>query len=177
VSPPTPPRPVSVASPATPEAESGDMAFLRSLAPSFLFLFGLAVAACCKKTPPPAMPAPTASAQVSAAAPGEPPKTKEGCDACGGKWGRHGLADVEICICKTKDGGKECRDEADCEAQCVAGEKDFVVEEKGPPPKGHWKGRCAEYATTFGCHRFVPKGASKRPPLPAEDAAEQLCFD
>ena len=53
----------------------------------------------------------------------------------------------------------------------------FVVSEKGPPPKGHYKGRCAEYSTTFVCFRFVPRGASKKPPLPAEDAAEQLCID
>jgi hypothetical protein len=151
------------------------MARIRFLAPPLFLLFGLAVAACCKKTPPPATVASTA--QTSAPAAGGPPATREGCDACQGKWGRHGLADVESCICKTKDGGKECRDEADCEAQCVAGDQDFVVVEKGSPPKGHWKGRCAEYATTFGCHRFVPKGASKRPPLPADDAAEQLCYD
>lgn len=146
------------------------------MAPPLILLLGLAVAACCKKTPPPATPAAVTSAQTAAPA-GAPPTTKEGCDACQGKWGRHGLADVEICICKTRDGGKECRDEAECEAQCVAGDKDFVVVEKGDPPKGHWKGRCAEYATTFGCHRFVPKGASKRPPLPADEAAEQLCYD
>jgi hypothetical protein len=144
------------------------MARIRFLAPPLFLLFGLAVAACCKKTPPPATVA--SAAQTSAPAAGGPPTTREGCDACQGKWGRHGLADVESCICKTKDGGKECRDEADCEAQ-------FVVVEKGSPPTGHWKGRCAEYATTFGCHRFVPKGASKRPPLPADDAAEQLCYD
>ena len=168
---------MTMVSPRTPEAESRHMAHLRALAPSFILLAGLAMAACCKKTPTPAMPAATASAQTTGPAPGEPPATKEGCDACAGKWGRHGLGDVEVCICKTKDGGKECRDETDCEAQCVAGDKDFVVEDKGPPAKGHWKGRCAEYATTFGCHRFVPKGASKRPPLPADDAAEQLCFD
>ena len=155
-------------------------------------LTGLMVAACCKNSPPPATPAATAQAQTAAAAPTieptlaaapaapaapEPPKTKAGCDACNGKWGRHGLADVQTCICKTKDGGKPCRDGAECEAQCVAMDDDFVVAEKGPPPKGHYKGRCAEYSTTFGCFRFVPRGASKKPPLPAEDAAEQLCID
>jgi hypothetical protein len=143
------------------------MAFTRSLAPFFLFLFGLAVAACCKKTPPPAMPATTAAAQTSPAAPGEPPKTKEGCDACGGKWGRHGLADVEVCICKTKDGGKECRDEADCETQCVAGEKDFVVEDKGPPPRDTGRGAAPSTqppsAATASCPRAPASGRRCRP--------------
>jgi hypothetical protein len=169
-----------VARAGAPEAESPDMAHLRLLAPSLTLLFGLAAVACCKKTPPPASPATVASTQTSAPAPGEPPTTKEACDACQGQWGKHGLGDTEVCNCKTKDGGKECRDESDCQTQCIADDKDlkdFVVEEKGTPPKGHWKGRCAEYVTTFGCLLFVPKGASKRPPLPAEDAAEKLCFD
>jgi hypothetical protein len=138
-------------------------------------LVALASVACSKKTPPPALPDSTAQAQK--AAPGEPPTTKEGCDACNGKWGRHGLMDVQSCLCKTRDGGKPCRDGAECQAQCLAGDDDFVVVEKGPPPKGHYQGKCAEYQTTFGCFRFIPRGASKQPPLPADDAAEQLCVD
>ena len=49
---------------------------------------------------------------------------------------------------------------------------------EGAAPQGPLQGAAApSTTTTFGCHRFVPKGASKRPPLPADDAAEQLCYD
>jgi hypothetical protein len=108
---------------------------------------------------------------------GDRPASKTACDACGGKWARHGLAEVESCICKTKDGGKACTDGNDCQAHCVAKDADFVVVQKGPPAKGHWKGKCSEYDTVFGCYRFVPKGASKKPPQLADDAADQLCYD
>jgi hypothetical protein len=121
-----------------------------------------------------------ASGAAAAGASGESgsrPATKEACAACQGKWGRHGLAEAESCLCRTKDGGRPCLDGAECQGQCVARDGDFVVVEKGPPPRGHYKGKCSEFDTTFGCHRFVPRGARKKGPLPAEDAADQLCYD
>jgi hypothetical protein len=144
----------------------------------------MALAACCKKTPPPASPATaTLEAPPASASPkpqpkaAERPQTKEACDACRGEWKRHGLAEVEVCRCRTKDGGKVCRDGKDCEGQCIAGDDDFIVADKGPPPRGHYQGKCSEFDTTFGCLRLVPEGASKRGPLPADDAADNICID
>jgi hypothetical protein len=145
----------------------------------------MGLAACCKKTPPPANPATAAVLQAPASskpearsgAPGDRPQTKEACDACRGEWKRHGLADVEVCRCRTKDGGKACRDGKDCEGQCIAGDDDFIVADKGPPARGHYQGKCSEFDTTFGCMRVVPEGASKRAPLPADDAADHICID
>src|SRR5450759_4309113 len=33
------------------------------------------------------------------------PSTLEECRACNGEWGRHGLAQKESCLCRTKDAG------------------------------------------------------------------------
>src|SRR5215213_9804578 len=74
----------------------------RALARLVVAFLGLAAAACCKKTPPPQTPVAVLGAQT--AVPGAPPTTKQACDACAGKWARHGLADAESCICKTRDG-------------------------------------------------------------------------
>ena len=106
---------------------------------------------------------PDSEAKALAAA--ERPKTKEACEACQGKWGIHGLAEVASCICRTRDSGRSCRDGADCEGQCLAETGDFVVVEKGPPAKGYFKGRCSEFDTTFGCFQTIPEGASKKGPL------------
>jgi hypothetical protein len=149
-------------------------------------LCGIALAAAaltlgCRKpaAPPPARPDSEAKAAATAAnvAAGERPRTKEACDACQGRWGVHGLADVAVCICKTRDSGRSCRDGADCEGQCLAETGGFVVVEKGPPPKGYFRGKCSEFDTTFGCHPTIPEGASKKGPQLAEDAAEEICID
>jgi len=143
-------------------------------------LLATVVLACRKPaaTPPPALPDSEARpiAAATTAAP-ERPKTREACQACQGKWGIHGLAEVETCICKTRDSGRACRDGSDCQGQCLAEANGFVVVDKGPPPKGYYRGRCSEFDTTFGCNLMIPEGASKKGPQVAEDAAEQICID
>jgi hypothetical protein len=153
--------------------------FVGRMSRSMHILCGMALLAtlavgCRKAAPPPARPDSEAKAQQLA---GERPKTKEACDACQGRWGIHGLAEVEICICKTRDSGRSCRDGADCEGQCLAESGGFVVVDKGPPAKGYFRGRCSEFETTFGCNSMIPEGASKKGPQIAEDAAEQICID
>jgi hypothetical protein len=152
--------------------------FVPTMSRSMHVLCGIALLAtlalgCRKAAPPPARPDSEAKALVA----GERPKTKEACDACQGRWGIHGLAEVELCICKTRDSGRSCRDGADCEGQCLAESNGFVVVDKGPPPKGYFRGRCSEFDTTFGCHQMIMEGASKKGPQLAEDAAEQICID
>jgi hypothetical protein len=90
----------------------------------------------------------------------------------------HGIAETESCICKTKDGGRACRDGADCEGQClVAEDAKFVVMSPGPPPRGYYVGRCSEFDTTFGCNRMIPHGVRAQGPLPSSDAVTNLCMD
>jgi hypothetical protein len=140
-------------------------------------------AACCKNTPPPAQPTAatgeTAAQSVNSAGEAPRPTTRESCDACKGTWGRHGLAEADSCVCRTKDHGKVCRDGGECEGQCLVDEGDggFEATEPGPPAKGYWKGKCSEFETTFGCHKTIPHGARQRKPELPEDAADTICID
>ena len=128
---------------------------------------------------PSATPAPPPAATPAAATPKPPrPTTKAGCDACQGKWAQHGIAEGESCICKTKDGGKQCRDGAECEGSCiVADDAKFEVATPGTPPKGFYVGRCADYDTTFGCYRLISKGVRANGPVTEDDAAHRICVD
>jgi len=106
------------------------------------------------------------------------PTSKQGCDACGGQWAVHGIEQVEGCICRTKDGGKACRDGTECEGSClVKDDAKFETVEPGPPPRGHYVGRCADYDTTFGCNRMIPNGVRAKGPLAVEEAAKTFCVD
>lgn len=129
--------------------------------------------------PPPSSPPPaTASAGSRPPTPKPRPATKQACSACGGLWDRHGISEVESCVCKTKDGGRACRDGSDCEGQCLAGsDAAFEVLDRGPPPRGNYVGRCSDYDTTFGCIRVIPRGARARGAVPADLAAQDICVD
>jgi hypothetical protein len=107
----------------------------------------------------------------------ERPKTKEACGACNGVWAIHGLGETEACNCRTKDGGKLCRDGAECEASCIADENRFEVVQAGPPAKGFYVGNCSEFETAFGCFKFIAAGIRAKGPQLKEDAADSFCID
>lgn len=135
--------------------------------------------------------APGGSAQPSSqnVAPGEgtphpppppptPPTTKEQCDACGGLWAVHGIHPLPSCICPTTDSGERCYDGRDCVGQCLVDPQvAFQTMVEGNPPRGFYSGKCSPYDTTFGCHFVIPNGTQDSIPLPAEEAALQLCID
>jgi hypothetical protein len=128
-------------------------------------------------TPPP-VPTVASSPRPPAPVAKPRPQTKQACDACGGLWDKHGIAETEGCICKTKDGGKACRDGAECEGQCLVGaESKFEVVQPGPPARGFYTGRCSNYETTFGCFRVLERGARAKGPLIEEEAAHHICVD
>ncbi len=125
-------------------------------------------------------PSPSATATVakSPSTPRVRPQTKQDCDACGGLWDKHGIAETEGCICKTKDGGRACRDGADCEGQCLVGDDSkFEIAEPGPPPRGFYVGVCSKYETTFGCFRVLERGARGGGPKTQDEAAHHICVD
>jgi len=106
------------------------------------------------------------------------PATPEVCKACNGHWGRHGLANVEGCLCRTKDAGKVCRTAKDCESQCVAkDEPDTEIVEKGPPAKGFFLGRCHEFATYFGCGRLLRDRGATGSPVLLDEPPAKICVD
>ena len=106
------------------------------------------------------------------------PSTKDACDACQGLWGVHGIEDVEVCLCKTSDEGRECLDGDECQGECLLDpDAEFQVMHGSDPPRGYYKGHCASYDTTFGCFRHVPTAVKSQLPLPADEAGEFVCVD
>src|SRR5689334_7864158 len=124
---------------------------------------------------------PSSIGRASERAPHDPPtrpSTKEACDACQGIWAAHGVEESETCICKTNDEGRECTDGNDCQGECLLdGDAELHVMEQGDPPRGYYKGHCADYDTTFGCFRHIPDGIQSELPLTAEEAGPDVCVD
>ena len=132
--------------------------------------------------PPPTNPGQPAIAAgtpaVSAPPPAVPPQTAEGCRACNGVWGMRGLAQVESCVCRTTDGGKRCRDGAECQGMCLAAEEpEREIVEAGPPPRGFFIGRCSDLVTVFGCNRIIDRGTAKNGPVPLGEPPMSMCVD
>jgi hypothetical protein len=120
-------------------------------------------------------PAQKAEAGQVAAPPPTTPMTEEGCRACNGVFGQHGIDPTPKCLCRTKDGGKTCRGKDDCEAECVADGGERQVTQPGPPQLGFWLGRCAEFRATFGCHTFLPPKSEQ--PVRLDVELQQMCVD
>jgi hypothetical protein len=124
---------------------------------------------------------PTSTATPAAAVkPAKPPRpeTKAGCDACNGQWAKHGISETETCICKTKDGGKSCKDGSECDGVCVlADDAKFEVTAPGSPPRGGFTGKCSEYDTVFGCFRSIPSGTRAKGPVTEDEGSHRICVD
>jgi hypothetical protein len=105
------------------------------------------VATAARGLPPPAGPAPAA------------PTERAACDAAGGTWGKFGMLPAERCNLPTRDGGRACRRQADCEGACIAdvtdAERDALG--RGGPPIER-EGKCAEWRLVFGCLPLVEDG-------------------
>ena len=136
---------------------------------------GLAGATCARK------PAHNTEAGQVAAVPNTPdppsatPTTEEGCRACNGVFGPHGIEPTPRCVCRTKDAGKKCHAKAECEGDCIGDLGDREVTEPGPPPRGFWVGRCSEMRTTFGCHVLLESKPAT--PVPLDEKPQQMCVD
>jgi hypothetical protein len=121
--------------------------------------------------PPPPATAPTASRAKP------PPQAEKDCKACNGDWGNHGLARTPSCNCRTRDGGKRCRDGTECQGLCIgADDPERQVVEKGPPARGFFVGRCSKFETVYGCYRPIDDGASARP-VDLAEPPRMICAD
>jgi len=82
------------------------------------------------------------------------PTDRAGCEARGGRWGPAGLLPAPVCNLPTKDGGKPCRDRADCESDCIA---ELTEAEKKALPV-ETTGKCAAWRRNPGCRAHVHDG-------------------
>ena len=137
-----------------------------------VFVGGLAGFGCAKK---PASKAEDGQVAAAPATASTTPTTEDGCRACNGVWGPHGISETPRCVCRTKDAGSKCRGKDDCEGDCIGDLGDKEVTEVGPPPRGFWIGRCSEMRTTFGCH--VRLEATPGAPVSLVDELHQICAD
>lgn len=90
----------------------------------------------------------------------------------------HGIAQTESCNCRTSDGGKRCRDGAECQGLCVAAEQpEREIVEAGPPARGYFVGTCSETVAIFGCYRAIERGATSKGPISLAEPPAALCAD
>lgn len=76
-------------------------------------------------TPPAAVPAPVGETDpadpVQAAEPAVvKSRAQVACERRGGTWSRIGDSDSRACVRRTRDAGKECRRDSDCQGACLA---------------------------------------------------------
>ena len=107
-----------------------------------------------KASPAKADPATSGAAQPEdgAGAEAAPPKSAPqlACEAGGGIWSDAGKAGVKTCVQRTRDAGKSCKRQSDCEGLCLARSRS-----------------CAPVAPLFGCNDI----------LQADGRQVTLCID
>jgi hypothetical protein len=89
---------------------------------------------------------------------GTPADTEERCEAAGGIWGPIGLFPEPVCVQKTIDAGRYCRDAGECASTCDAEltkEQHDIVFSGRPVRTG---GACWGVTPLIGCHAMVEKG-------------------
>ncbi len=86
-------------------------------------------------------PPPVPAASEAAAEPA-PPKSPEqrSCEKARGQWAQLGKTGVHVCVKPTRDGGKQCHKETDCQDQCLAR-----------------SGTCAPITPLLGCNEILDK--------------------
>ena len=85
------------------------------------------------------------------------PDTRAECEAAGGRWGRYGIRQQELCDLPARDAGKACTDSNACVSACIAPDSAPV----GSQAEGTCYGRTLLLGT---CLKHV-RGGVVTPPL------------
>lgn len=102
-------------------------------------------------------------------------KTPAECARCKGDWGRHGLAGVAGCLCRTPDADKPCESPHDCVAQCLADPEHAQAQSRHcPRVNAEFHGHCSAHYTNFGCNGIIVEKATPAGPL---RGVQYLCVD
>jgi hypothetical protein len=116
------------------KAEASDTAAAQSAPP--------APVAVAEPIKPDATPAPKADLE---AAPETPQSEMElACRKKGGNWSRVGKGSLRACVFQTRDGGKRCKKESDCDGVCLAR-----------------SGTCAPIKPLFGCNEILQDNGAR----------------
>jgi hypothetical protein len=86
--------------------------------------------------------------------------TRAECEAAGGKWGRFGLRQRELCDLPAPDAGKPCTDSKDCASACIAPDT--------APVASSSEGKCYGRMLLLGTCLKQVRGGVVAPPLCAD---------
>lgn len=86
--------------------------------------------------------------------------TRAECEAAGGKWGRFGLRQRELCDLPAPDAGKACTDSKDCASACIAPD--------AAPVASSAEGKCYGRMLLLGTCLKQVRGGVVAPPLCAD---------
>ena len=86
--------------------------------------------------------------------------TRAECEAAGGKWGRFGLRQRELCDMPAPDAGKPCTDSKDCASACIAPDP--------APVASNAEGKCYGRMLLLGTCLKQVRGGVVAPPLCAD---------
>ncbi|MEQ8699277.1 MAG: hypothetical protein RLT05_22315, partial [Bauldia litoralis] len=80
------------------------------------------------------------------------------CVKVGGQWGPRGLLRRPICTTPTRDGGRVCADNGECDGSCISKLTPKKRESLKARPKVRALGQCTGTTPVFGCLAFVERG-------------------
>jgi hypothetical protein len=86
------------------------------------------------------------------------PETEGECRAAGGRWGPVGIFPAPICRVPTRDGGRICGDDSECEGHCLATLTPAERREAMAGKRFIRSGQCTPHRPVFGCMAVVEKG-------------------
>lgn len=95
-------------------------------------------------------PLATTNSQIQTTPIVEPILAEEECIRSGGEWKKVGIQPAPECTFKSKDAGKQCRDNSECDGECLAPE--------GSQQGEKVSGICSDYNFHLGCFRMVDNG-------------------
>jgi hypothetical protein len=90
------------------------------------------------------------------------PRDQADCTAAGGHWGRAGISPVPSCRMPTRDAGRVCADDGECEGACLRtltpAERDRLRARDTVPGTG----TCTTVVQPLGCQARVEQGVVRR---------------
>lgn len=98
--------------------------------------------------PPPPLPPPELEAPFT-------PAQSKACKQKGGKMQSGGRMQSYVCVIKYTDGGKSCRDKADCQGKCIESGGAFETIGKNAV------GQCQKSSEPWGCYAEIKAGVKQ----------------
>jgi hypothetical protein len=86
-----------------------------------------------------------------------------------------------MCDCRTRDGGRACRADGECEGACVFERFEDVPSAEFTCAPGETAkraiGKCSRHMLRFGCHAYMDSARAQCVPPGAEPRMQYLCVD